>query len=131
MNGTVLVVEDDTDLLASLGDALQELGLSADCRQDGIAALEYLRGHRPVAIVLDLLMPRMDGLQFLGVRRTDPELSRIPVIVLSGAPTLTEQARALRADAVLEKPVRLLMLIDAIERLAVRAGRQPAHAAQV
>jgi CheY-like chemotaxis protein len=116
MQRTVLVVDDDRELADVLADALGELGYRALCAHDGEGAMRQLAEDRPAAIILDLLMPRMDGLAFLGSRRRDGPLSSIPVIVLSGERAMTEQARAL-ADVVLEKPVKLLILLEAIQQV--------------
>jgi CheY-like chemotaxis protein len=114
---TVLVVDDDRELTGVLAEALSELGYRALCAHDGEGALQSLAESRPSAIILDLLMPHMDGLAFLGSRREDDRLSEIPVIVLSGQREMTRQALALDADVVLEKPVKLLMLLGAIEQV--------------
>jgi CheY-like chemotaxis protein len=114
---TVLVVDDDRDLAVALADALGELGYRALCAHDGEGALRSLAESAPAAIILDLLMPRMDGLAFLGSRLTDDRLSQIPVIVLSGHREMSAQARELDADVVLEKPVKLLMLVGAIQQV--------------
>jgi CheY-like chemotaxis protein len=117
VQSTVLVVDDDRELAESVGDALAELGYRVECLHDGSAALERLAsGPLPAAIILDLLMPRMDGLEFLRSRRDNPKLRNVPVVVLTGEATMTRQAREL-ADEVLEKPVKLLMLVDAIRHV--------------
>jgi DNA-binding response OmpR family regulator len=117
MQRTVLVVDDDRELAGSLAEALAELGYRTLCAHDGEGAMRSLAESRPAAIILDLLMPRMDGLAFLGSRRDDDRLSEIPVIVLSGEHEMTAQARSLDVDVVLEKPVNLLMLLGAIEQV--------------
>jgi len=70
----------------------------------------------------------MDGLEFLGSRRDNRALSGIPVIVLTGQRGMTHKARDLDADIVLEKPVKLLMLVDAIHRLVDARSNRPAIA---
>jgi two-component system response regulator MprA len=126
MERTVLVVEDDRELAGVLADALSEYGYRVECAHDGAKALARAEVERPAAIILDLLMPEMDGLQFLGSRRDNQALSGIPVIVLTGQRGMTHEARALDADVVLEKPVKLLMLVDAIHRLVdARSNRPP------
>jgi CheY-like chemotaxis protein len=117
MQRTVLVVDDDRELAGSLAEALAELGYRTLCAHDGEGAMRSLAESRPAAIILDLLMPRMDGLAFLGSRRDDDRLAEIPVIVLSGEHEMTAQARSLDVDVVLEKPVNLLMLLGAIEQV--------------
>jgi CheY-like chemotaxis protein len=117
VQSTVLVVDDDRELAESVGDALAELGYRVECLHDGSAALERLvSGPLPAAIILDLLMPRMDGLEFLRSRRDNAKLRNVPVVVLTGEGTMTRQAREL-ANEVLEKPVKLLMLVDAIRHV--------------
>jgi two-component system response regulator MprA len=126
MERTVLVVEDDRELAGVLADALSEYGYRVECAHDGAVALARAEHERPAAIILDLLMPQMNGLEFLGSRRDNSALSDIPVIVLTGQRGMTHEARALDADVVLEKPVKLLMLVEAIHRvLDARAKRPP------
>jgi CheY-like chemotaxis protein len=112
----VLVVEDDPELSATLADVLEEFDYRVECAGDGAAALERARRDRPAAIVLDLRMPGMDGLQFLAVRAQDRSLAAIPVIVLSADTGMSAQAESRGADAVLQKPVHLFLLVDAIQR---------------
>jgi CheY-like chemotaxis protein len=126
MERTVLVVEDDRELAGVLADALSEYGYRVECAHDGVVALARASEQRPAAIILDLLMPEMDGLAFLGTRRDNSALSDIPVIVLTGQRGMTHEARALDADVVLEKPVKLLMLVEAIHRVVdARSRRLP------
>jgi len=128
MERTVLVVEDDRELAGVLADALSEYGYHVECAHDGAVAMARLESERPAAIILDLLMPEMDGLAFLGSRRENGALSEIPVIVLTGQRGMTHQARALAADIVLEKPVKLLMLVEAIHQLIDARTKRPPDA---
>ena len=128
MERTVLVVEDDRELAGVLADALSEYGYRVECAHDGAVAMARLENERPAAIILDLLMPEMDGLQFLGSRRDNRILSNIPVIVLTGQRGMTHRARALDADIVLEKPVKLLMLVEAIHQLVEARSKRPPDA---
>jgi two-component system response regulator MprA len=128
MERTVLVVEDDRELAGVLADALSEYGYRVETAHDGAVAMARLASERPAAIILDLLMPEMDGLEFLGSRRDNSALSDIPVIVLTGQRGMTSKARALDADVVLEKPVKLLMLVEAIHRVVDLRSKRPADA---
>jgi CheY-like chemotaxis protein len=75
----VLIVEDDVATRASLVLLLQAEGYAADSVSDGRQALSYLRSHPPPRlVVLDLLMPVMDGWQFLAKRQGDPHLAAVP-----------------------------------------------------
>jgi CheY-like chemotaxis protein len=114
-----------------VADALEELGYRVDCVHDGSAALERLvRGPLPAAIILDLLMPRMDGLEFLRSRRDNASLRNVPVVVLTGEDSMTRQARDL-ANVVLEKPVKLLILVDAIRHVLAPVDRHKGASAEI
>lgn len=103
---SVLLVEDDDDLRTMLATVLAKAGFSVSTACDGRAAMDALEhGAQPDAIVLDLMMPKMDGWQFRVEQKRDPVLSQIPVVVLTALST--PQAAAIDADASLEKPVRI------------------------
>jgi len=113
----VLVVEDDIDVREMLGQVLQTEGYDVGLAGDGADALRRLRAERtPQVILLDLMMPVMNGWQFRDEQRRDPRLSRIPVIVLSGDNGVERKAGALGADAFLRKPVDLDALLDTVSR---------------
>ena len=81
----VLYIEDDDALRASSCDRLRLEGFRVAEASDGAVALAYLsEGHRPALVILDLLMPGMDGFEFMARMRNDPELTDIPVVVVSG-----------------------------------------------
>jgi CheY-like chemotaxis protein len=81
----VLYIEDDDAFRSASCERLRGEGFRVTEAQDGAVALEYLsRGHRPALVILDLLMPRMDGFEFMARLRSDPDLLGIPVIVVSG-----------------------------------------------
>jgi CheY-like chemotaxis protein len=120
----VLVVDDDADIRDALNMALTEEGYDAHGVEDGEKALEWLRREPPPnVILLDMMMPRMNGWQFRNAQRADPQLAEIPVIVVSAAADnalrAAGAAKALEVDAVLRKPVDLDELFRAVER-AVR-----------
>src|SRR6185369_16592190 len=79
--GSVLVVDDDHASLKLMSMTLTQLGYRAACAADGEVALQAISSALPIAIVLDLMMPRMDGFEFLERLRAAPERRRIPVIV--------------------------------------------------
>jgi len=81
---TILVVDDDTDLREGLADLLQSRGYRVLTADDGAKALRWLRkSDAPSLILLDLMMPVMDGHEFIAQRSADPVLTRIPVVVIS------------------------------------------------
>jgi two-component system chemotaxis response regulator CheY len=114
----VLVVDDDDDCRVACQLILEMEGYRTVTACSGEAALRALRLRPQVIglIVLDLMMPRMNGGDFLALKARVEGLARVPVVVLSATP---EAGRALDSDdvkAVLAKPVRLAELLDAVGR---------------
>jgi len=109
----VLIVEDDIELRDMMAELLTLEGFVATAVANGREALEYLgRGNRPDIILLDLMMPVMDGWEFRRKQQSDPALATVPVVVLSAL----DHRRAADVDAVafLKKPLdfdRLLELV--------------------
>lgn len=118
----VLVVEDDAENRESLGVALKERGYRARAASDGLDALELIRrtGWRPSVILLDLMMPRMDGYQFLAVQAGDPMLDSIPVVVTTASPS-DEVRKFAAVRAVVPKPAALPALLQAVEGVCRRS----------
>lgn len=114
----VLVVEDDADLLETFILVLESSGHAAVGAADGYAALEMLRGGmRPCVILLDLMMPGMNGWQFREQQLKDPALAPIPVVLISAAGPGAED-KTLRPAAFLPKPVDLDALLDTVRRVS-------------
>jgi two-component system cell cycle sensor histidine kinase/response regulator CckA len=115
---TLLVVEDDADIREALDGLLSMEGFRVAGCGNGREALDWLHtSSKPDVIVLDLMMPVMDGWQFRVAQKHDPELATIPVVALSA--DATAKAAAIDADAYLKKPVDYETLIDTIDRLLV------------
>jgi two-component system chemotaxis response regulator CheY len=113
---TVLVVDDDRDIRDVLTDALEAEGYRVVTAVDGLDALTWLRARtaRPCVILLDLMMPRMDGIQFRTEVLNDPDLALIPVVVLSADPSVIVTAKSLNFAGSLRKPVPLEALLAAV-----------------
>lgn len=114
----VLVVDDDPDIRETVIEVLEENGHRARGASNGVEALERLRSDKelPCVILLDLMMPMMDGEEFRAEQLKDPALSPIPVIVISAFRDAAEKATELAAAGHLSKPVRLDELISLIDR---------------
>lgn len=113
---TVLVADDDADVRAMIVDYLRARGCTVSEAADGFEALTQMKRARPSAVVLDLVMPRLGGLEAL--RQIRASAPQTPVVVVTGAgdPRLTEDALAAGAAGVLHKPLdlpRLHALISA------------------
>ena len=110
---TVLVIEDDQDTREMLGRFLELEGFHVETAANGRQALERLgSGIRASVIVLDLMMPVMDGWQFRLEQIRDASLSHIPVIVVSAAGR--DRIDKIKAEAYLSKPVDLDELLERI-----------------
>ena len=111
----VLIVEDDAELRDMMAQLLTLEGFAATAVANGREALEYLgRGNRPDIILLDLMMPVMDGWEFRRKQQSDPALAAVPVVVLSAL----DHRRAAEVDAVafLKKPLDFDRLLELVRR---------------
>ncbi|MCO5168428.1 MAG: response regulator [Planctomycetes bacterium] len=117
--GPLLLVEDDADIREVLAELLVDEGYEVETAPDGRAALEALRRRAGWGLVLlDLMMPVMDGWAFRRAQLDDPALAAIPVVVLSGAADLPRTASALGLAEAVQKPFELEALLAAIRRHA-------------
>jgi CheY-like chemotaxis protein len=116
---TILVVDDDADIRETYGEVLVEEGYRVVLARDGIEALEYLE-HTPSLpdlILLDLMMPRMDGAQFRVQQLHSPRISSIPVVVISASQARgLEATRTMSPAGVLKKPLGLEELLDMVRQ---------------
>ena len=126
----VLLIEDDADLREALGDALTGAGHTVISAVDGNDGLRQMRAYRPDVVVLDLMMPRLDGWQFRLAQRGDPMLATTPVVVISASNSPT--AEAVDADLYLKKPLDAKTLLHAIDDVINANTRrlEPAQVAQ-
>jgi CheY-like chemotaxis protein len=107
-NKHILVVENDDSVRHVLASLLEGAGYTVACAVNGREALDYLRrAELPLAILLDLNMPVMDGWQFRKEQRQDPALADIPVLILSGESNLAQTATSLEAGGHFTKPIEI------------------------
>lgn len=120
INGKVriLVVDDDDIIRSFLDEALSDEGYETRAAANGREALDVLEVWHPNLIVLDLMMPEMDGWTFRAEQRARADHAEIPVIVLSATRDVRVQAERLDAAAVFAKPFDLDDLLGAISRLS-------------
>jgi two-component system, cell cycle sensor histidine kinase and response regulator CckA len=124
---SLLVVEDDADIREALDGLLSMEGFRVAGCSNGREALDWLRASpKPDIILLDLMMPIMDGWQFRVAQKDDPELATIPVLALSA--DSTAKAAAIDAEAYLKKPVDYDTLIATIDRLLVESEHREIQA---
>jgi CheY-like chemotaxis protein len=116
---SLLLVEDDLDIQDVLAEVLSEVGYQVSVAGEGREALAFLKTHpHPAVILLDLMMPGMDGYAFRGVQLAEPGLAKIPVIVITAQREI--RGEAFHFADVLAKPINLPVLLATIERVKCR-----------
>lgn len=113
--GSVLVVEDDPDLVDLMAVILQDAGYRVATATDGIEALARVEAEMPSLILLDMRMPRMNGWEFAGEFRTRWDRS-CPIVVVTAAENARLRAEEIGADGWLEKPFELEDVVRMVER---------------
>lgn len=110
----VLIVEDQEDLREMMAQMLTLEGFDAETATDGVDALgKLLRSAvQPQIILLDMMMPRMDGWGFVSRQAETPAIAGIPVVVVSAAPR--DRLRGVRAAAILQKPLNFDELLTTV-----------------
>ncbi|NMO18985.1 response regulator [Pyxidicoccus fallax] len=112
----VLVVDDDPDILEALSEILEAEGFEIRRARNGKEALERLEPEPPNLILLDLMMPVMDGWEFAQRMRQKPAVATIPIIVLSADRNVGSKAADIGAVGHLAKPFELNDLLDMVRR---------------
>jgi len=119
----ILVVEDDSDIRESVVEVLEDEGYRVLAAADGRQALLVLEGlpAPPALILLDLMMPIMNGFQFREEQLKIPALAGVPVVVVTADVNAKNKADQLRAAAFVQKPLKIQTLLDIIESHVARA----------
>jgi CheY-like chemotaxis protein len=115
-SNVVLVVDDDPDILEALSEILEAEGFEIRRARNGKEALEKLEPDPPQLILLDLMMPVMDGWEFAQRMRQRPSVATIPLIVLSADRNVGSKATDIGAVGHLAKPFELNDLLDMVRR---------------
>ena len=125
-SGYILIVEDDDDIREALTQILQLEGYVVREAANGREALDIsAQNPTPSLILLDLMMPVMDGWQFRTEQLKDPSLSKVPVVVISADASVHEKVASFGAASVLPKPISLDRLLRAVEALYPPPQAQP------
>lgn len=122
--GFVLVVDDDYDIREMMAAALELEGFRVTAVSNGAEALGLLKGagRRPDLIILDLMMPIMNGYQFRAEQLRDSDLAAIPVLILTGFGNAPSVASQLGAAGGLNKPVSFAALSAAVHTFGCLGG---------
>ena len=116
---TILIIDDDPDLLGELAEMLRYGGYRVETCSNAGDAVSAARTSTPDIILVDILMPEMNGLQVIEKIKADPRMTRIPLIITSGYCTESEGrklARVNRFAGFLKKPMNPLEVINEVER---------------
>lgn len=115
---SILVVEDDTDIRESLAEFLKDEGFDVVGAENGKVALEKLAGTAdlPGLILLDIMMPVMDGLTFRRIQLSDPKTSAIPVAVTTAGSEIESILKEVRVADFLQKPVDLGRVLEVVTK---------------
>jgi len=124
---TILVVDDEPDTLQLLARRIEASGYAVVTASDGMEALNKARGLRPALMILDLMLPKMDGYKVCSFLKFDERYKRMPIVLLTARANADDHAKArdVKADHFLTKPCDLKELMAVVERL-VGAARESA-----
>ncbi|MBI2756982.1 MAG: response regulator [Chloroflexi bacterium] len=118
----ILVAEDQAAIRDLLRIALEEQGYVVDEANNGVEALVRLREHRPNLVILDLLMPVVDGFTFVQAALHEPNGKDVPILVLSAVPSLFDVTATLPVRMVMSKPFDIDVLLGHVHRLTAPSG---------
>lgn len=133
MKPKILVVDDEPDALEILGFKLKEAGYVPLLAKDGTRAIALARDERPALIVLDLMLPEVDGLEVCKILRQDPSTAAIPILMLTARATEMDRVIGLElgADDYVTKPFSPRELVLRIKKLLGRAKAADEPVAQI
>lgn len=120
---TVLVVEDSVTQREMIEDLLKGSGLTVKTAGDGVEALEQILGSCPDIVVMDIVMPRMNGYELCRRIKTDPKTERVPVVMCSSKGEEFDRYWGMKqgADAYIAKPFQPQELVGTVKQLLRKA----------
>ena len=130
---TIMIIDDDANIRAVLKYRFEREKYNVKLATNGVDALEKVSIQKPDLIILDLMMPEMDGLQFLSLLKGDRQTNNIPVIILTalGHTPHGKKARELGAISLIVKPFSPRYLVEEVKRVLVSGkdiGVEPTYA---
>jgi CheY-like chemotaxis protein len=125
--GSVLLIEDDEDIRDVFGEALRAAGHEVVVAATGRQGLRHLRTtpHAPGVLLLDLMLPDMNGAELVAEVRQDPRWAELPVVVISASGKMARARIGIDVAAVLMKPVELDDLLSTVARFCAAAPLRP------
>jgi DNA-binding response OmpR family regulator len=125
----VLVVDDDPAIRGLVADALRSEGYTVDLAAHGREALEAMRARKPATIVLDLMMPVMDGFSFIEACHKEQLCTGVPIVVISAVQDALKRIEEVEVHACIAKPFDLDDLVRLVGRYAQSSNGRNGHAA--
>lgn len=123
MVGSILIVDDDSDIRDTFAEALRMVGYVVNTAPDGKAALEMLTALAPPCLILlDLMMPIMNGEEFRRQQMSNPALAKIPVVVITADRNAQQKAVSIGVTEGLSKPIDFESLSDVARRYCGEAA---------
>ncbi|MEM7194094.1 MAG: response regulator [Pseudomonadota bacterium] len=115
----ILLVEDEPNIVISLKFLLENAGFNVDVETNGKDALNHIFQQPPSVLVLDVMLPELDGFEILKRVRTDPRVNRLPVLMLTAKGQREDQKNAIEfgADKFITKPFSNAEVVEAVESL--------------
>ena len=122
MKKRILVVEDEPNIVISLRFLLENAGFDVEVETNGRQALEHILSNTPDALVLDVMLPELDGFEILQKIRSDENVSGLPVLMLTAKGQREDRKNALDfgADLFITKPFSNSEVVEAVESLTTR-----------
>jgi CheY-like chemotaxis protein len=114
MSRRVAIVEDDEDIRSILADILRHESYET-AESDGIGAIDVIASFRPSLVLLDLMMPEVDGFQVGEQMKSDPELAQIPIVILTARTDIAESAQRVGTPWYVSKPWNIDELLEMVE----------------
>jgi len=117
----ILVIDDERDFIKVMTDFLESAGYNVISADDGLEGLEQVRSKKPDLIILDLMLPKLDGLVLCGLLKKDVRYARIPVIMFTGREAQEDMVtgKKVGADAYMTKPQEPTRLLEKIKELLI------------
>jgi CheY-like chemotaxis protein len=119
----VLVVDDDPAIRGLVADALRAEGYSVDLAAHGREALEAMRARLPATVILDLMMPVMDGFSFMEACHQEQLCDNVPIVVISAVQDAPQRIHEVPVHACIAKPFDLDDLLRTVRQFAKPNGR--------
>lgn len=120
----ILIVDDEPDLITTVSFRLEKIGYEIISAADGREGLEKARQEKPDLIILDLMLPKMDGYKVCGMLKHDQRYNKIPIILFTARAQVSDQKIGMDcgADAYITKPFEPQVLLEKIKELLEKAG---------